>query len=276
MENSQQHAQAETPTSNFFTGSIPRNYDTYMGPVLLNPYAIDLAGRIKQHGKIEVLELAAGTGIVTRYLLQALPNADIAATDISEDMMNIAKETIASPKLYWANLDMAAIPFANDSFDLIVCQFGLMFVPDKQKALSEMHRVLKPGGQLLFNTWGNIAENPMWQISFGLFKQVFGEMPVPMQQSPFALTDLEEIKQLLTEANFTTTKVEEVRKTTQVETAKSAAQRFLLTAPTLAQKPEYYPDLLSQLEKRLAENLGDNPLVAPMMALVFEATKAGN
>ena len=266
-------SQKQNEFENFFTGSVPRNYDTYMGPVLLNPYAIDLAGRIRRHGKTRVLELAAGTGIVTRYLLQALPYADIAATDISEDMMNIAKETIASPKLNWANVDMAAIPFANDSFDLIVCQFGLMFVPDKQKALREMHRVLKPNGQLLFNTWGNISENPMWQISFGLFKQVFGEMPMPMQQSPFALSDLEEVNELLTEANFTILKAEEVRKTTEVETAKSAAERFLLTAPLLAQKPERYPELVPQLEKRLDEKLGDNPLVAPLLALVFEATK---
>ncbi len=273
MENSQQISPAETQTPNFFTGSIPRNYDTYMGPVLFNPYAIDLAGRIKEHGKIKVLELAAGTGIVTRYLLQALPNADIVATDISGDMMDIAKETITSPNLTWQNVDMAKIPFANNSFDLIVCQFGLMFVPDKPKALSEMHRVLKPNGQLLFNTWGNIAENPMWQISFGLFKQVLGEMPVPMQQSPFALSDLEEVKQLLTEANFTITKAEGVRKTTQVETAKSAAERFLLTAPLLAQKPEFYKELVPQLEKKLAEKLGDNPLVAPLLALAFEATK---
>lgn len=273
-KNEMPDATIDGPNKNFFTGSVPRNYDKYMGPILFNPYAIDLTGRISRHGRLNVLELAAGTGILTRYLLQALPAATITATDISEEMMDIAKETIHSPNLTWRNVDMETIPFADNSFDLVICQFGLMFANDKQQALNEMFRVLKPTGQLLLNTWGEIAENPLWQISFGVFRTALGDLPTPIQRSPFALPNLAEVSQLLLQAGFTIVKAEEVRKITLVETARNAAERFLLTAPALAQNPELYPTLLPQLETQLSEKLGDRPLTSPLLALVFDAAKA--
>ena len=258
---------------NFFTGSVPRNYETYMGLVMFTPYAMDIVERIKIHGTVKVLELAAGTGRVTRHLVESLPDAEIIATDISEDMMAVAKETIHTNNLSWQNVNMMEIPFADESFDLIICQFGLMFVPDKKKALEEMYRVLKTGGQLLFNTWGNIEENPMWQISFQLFAKTFGEQPMPKELGPFGLPNAEAVKELLLQANFFDFTATEVRKTSEIESASLAAKSFLMTSPVLAQKPEMFPEMHKILEAELSEKLGDNPLHCPLLALVFEATK---
>lgn len=271
MENTTKSA--NQPLPNFFTGSVPRNYDTYMGPVLFSPYASDLISRIKKEGDLKVLELAAGTGRVTRPLLEALPEARIIATDISEDMMAIAKETIEWAKLSWQNVNMDNIPFQDEEFDLIICQFGIMFVPDKLKALTEMKRVLKTGGQLLFNTWGDINQNPMWQISFSLFAKTFGEMPMPKELGPFGLTNMDYVKNLLIQTGFSEINAEEVRITSTIESAELAAKSFLLTSPVLYQKPELMPQMQLALGTELADKLGNAPLIAPLLALVFNVTK---
>ncbi len=260
-------------TQNFFTGSVPRNYDNFMGPILLNSYAADLVNRVKGTGKIKVLELAAGTGRVTKPLLAALPDAQILATDISEDMMDIAKESIISENLNWQNVNMMEIPFADNEFDLIICQFGLMFVPNKPKALTEMYRVLKPGGQLLFNTWGNLDLNPVWQISFNLFRETFGELPMLKENGPFGLPAVEPVIELMAVANFTNITGTEVHKMTEVASASTVANGFLMTQPMLKDKPDVFAAMYQKLQQALLEKLGDNPLRSPLLALVFEATK---
>ncbi len=263
----------EGTQENFFTGSVPRNYDTFMGPVLLNPYAQDLVSRVKAKGPLAILELAAGTGRVTKPLLAAMPEANITATDISEDMMEIGKEQITSAQVKWQNVNMMEIPYPDNEFDLVICQFGLIFVPDKAKAVAEMRRVLKPGGQLLFNTWGNMEENPVWHISLQLFRQTFGEMPMPKDMSPFSLPVITPVVALMTEAGFTDASGTEVRKITEVESAAIVAKGFLMTQPSLREKKELYDEMYRKLVKELGEKLGDSPLRSPLLALVFEATK---
>lgn len=261
------------PPSNFFSGSVPKNYDAYMGPILFTPYALDLVSRVKMKGEIKILELAAGTGRVTKELVNLLPEANIIATDISEDMMIVGKENIQSPNLLWMNVNMNDIPFANEEFDLIVCQFGLMFVPDKLKALKEIFRVLKKGGQLLFNTWGKMEANPMWFISIEFLTQTFGAFPMPPQMGPFGLPDMEVVKNLLYVSGFSEIAAFEVHKSSTLESATLAAKSFLMTSPAVAAKPEIFPELQTALEKRLGEKLGYHPLSAPLLALVFDIIK---
>ncbi len=275
MENKidKKEAALNDTAKNFFTGSVPQNYDTYMGPLLLRPYALDIVSRIKAGGPVKVLELAAGTGQVTRYLVEALPEATIMATDISEDMMAVGKQAIQSPNLVWQHVNMASIPFEDDLFDLVICQFGLMFVPDKLAAMGQIRRVLKPGGQLLFNTWGPVEENPIWHISMKLFTKTFGEALMPQAAGPFALTDTEQVLAFLAEAKFTNITAEMVYKTTQIERAEVAATGFVKTMPALKQNPGLYNQTLQALQRELAKQLGEAPLRSQLLALVFEATK---
>src|SRR5687768_13579650 len=123
-----------------FAGSIPAIYDSALGPMFFEPYARDLAKRLKVRSGDAVLEIAAGTGIVTRRLLKRLPaGAELVATDLNNAMIEIAKAKVdTDPRLRWQQADAGALPFPDQSFDAVVCQFGLMFFPDKVSALREV------------------------------------------------------------------------------------------------------------------------------------------
>ncbi|HWB25989.1 MAG TPA: class I SAM-dependent methyltransferase [Chitinophagaceae bacterium] len=272
METSVNTTAQQEDKQNFFSGSVPRNYDTYLGPILFTPYAIDLVARIRP-GAVKVLELAAGTGRVTTQLVQALPAAAITVTDISDDMMAIAKEAVNTPNITWQNVNMADIPFAESTFDAVVCQFGLMFVPDRAKALKEMYRVLAPGGQLLLSTWGSLAQNPVMEASFTFFESAFGQQPFQKGFEPFSLADAAVVQQWMHEAGFNNARCFEVHKTVQLPSAADAAKAFMMTWPPVMQNPGMFAPWHTQLTAGLQEKGGDNPFVSPLLALVFEGEK---
>lgn len=143
-----------------FAGSIPQLYERYLVPLIFEPYAAGMAHRVAARQPLRVLETAAGTGVVTRRLAQALPpETFIVATDLNQAMLDEAAATGTSRPVEWRQADAMQLPFPDESFDAVVCQFGVMFFPDKAKAFSEARRVLRPGGQFLFNVWDGIEEN---------------------------------------------------------------------------------------------------------------------
>jgi SAM-dependent methyltransferase len=143
-----------------FAGSIPKLYDTYLVPMIFEPYAVDLAGRVGSRSVSRLLEIAAGTGVVTRALASALPESvDIVATDLNQAMLDQASLVGMKRAVEWRQADAMELPFRSESFDAVVCQFGAMFFPDRSKAFSEARRVLAPGGVFIFNVWDRIAEN---------------------------------------------------------------------------------------------------------------------
>jgi SAM-dependent methyltransferase len=143
-----------------FAGSIPHLYETHLVPLIFEPYAKDLADRVAAIRPFSILEIAAGTGVVTRHLARALPaSTSIVATDLNQPMLNLAASLGASREIEWRQADAMKLPFADATFDVVVCQFGVMFFPDKAVALSEAYRVLRPGGAFLFNVWDRIEDN---------------------------------------------------------------------------------------------------------------------
>jgi ubiquinone/menaquinone biosynthesis C-methylase UbiE len=140
------------PGDSVFAGSVPELYDTQLGPLLFEPYAADIAKRVRAHPAQRILETAAGTGRVTRALAGA-GNARIVATDLTAAMIVVGETAVTSPNVRWQGADMLALSFESATFDLIVCQFGVMFVPDQTAAFREALRVLAPGGRFLFNVW---------------------------------------------------------------------------------------------------------------------------
>ena len=143
-----------------FTGSIPKIYENYLVPLLFEPYAADMATRVAARSPKNVLEVAAGTGVVTRAMLGALPrSAEIIATDLNQAMLEqAAMHTMVRPVAF-QQADAMELPFDDQTFDVVVCQFGVMFFPDKAKALAEARRVLRPGGALIFNVWDRLKNN---------------------------------------------------------------------------------------------------------------------
>src|SRR5690242_13893270 len=143
-----------------FAGAVPRLYETYLVPLIFEPYAADIAKRLKARRVSRLLELAAGTGVVTRAMASALPeSAAIVATDLNQAMRAAAVATGTKRAVEWRQADALQLPFDDASFDAVVCQFGVMFFPDKAKAFAEARRVLRPGGIFLFNVWDRIEEN---------------------------------------------------------------------------------------------------------------------
>src|SRR3954464_15364035 len=143
-----------------FRGSIPKIYETYLVPLIFEAYAAELVDRLLSRPPGRVLEIAAGTGVVTRRLAARLPEqAAIVATDLNQAMIDHAASLGTKRAVTWRQADATKLPFPDGSFDAVVCQFGVMFFPDKARAFAEARRVLAPGGTFLFNVWDRIADN---------------------------------------------------------------------------------------------------------------------
>lgn len=168
-------------TAPVFAGSIPTVYAQYLVPLIFEPYAADLASRVARHHPARVLELAAGTGVVTRHLAQVLPReVSIVATDLSQPMLDQAAAAGTVRPITWDQADAGHLPFPDGSFDLVVCQFGVMFFPDKVKAFAEARRVLRRHGAFLFNVWDRIEENEFPETVLQAIRHL-----LPDDQPPF-------------------------------------------------------------------------------------------
>jgi len=161
-----------------FSGSIPQLYDQYLVPLIFRPYAEDIVSRVKRLKPSIVLEIAAGTGVVTRELAKELPpDVQIIATDLNESMLAQAAATTTARPVEWRQADAMQPPFGDEMFDVVVCQFGAMFFPDKPRAFSEIRRVLRPGGTFLFNVWDRIEENEFANVVTQTLAAMFSDDP---------------------------------------------------------------------------------------------------
>jgi SAM-dependent methyltransferase len=165
-------------TDKVFTGSIPKLYETHLVPLIFEPYAADLANRLASRSLTRVLEIAAGTGVVTRALASALPeNVSIVATDLNQPMLDQAAAIGTKRPVEWRQADAMQLPFRDGTFDAVVCQFGVMFFPDKARAFSEARRVLGSGGVFIFNVWDRIEENEFADTVTTALESLFPEDP---------------------------------------------------------------------------------------------------
>ena len=186
-----------------FAGSIPALYDRCLGPLLFEPYAEEMARRAAAIAPADLLETAAGTGIVTAALARALPEARIVATDLNQAMLDVAAQRIDSAKVKFQAADAQALPFEDGSFDLIVCQFGVMFFPDRGTAYREARRVLRPGGRFLFNVWDRLEENPASEAAAMAVAALFPDDPPDfLRRVPFSYFDKEAVERDLRAAGF--------------------------------------------------------------------------
>lgn len=260
-----------------FAGSIPAAYDRYLGPMFFEPYAADLAARLNLPENSSVLELACGTGILTRALRERLPaSVKLVATDLNEPMyQNAAAKFGADAGIEWQQADASNLPFGNGMFDAVLCQFGMMFVPDKAKAAREAKRVLKPGGAFLFSTWDSLEENPLGKIPHETIAGFFEKDPPAFYQVPFGYHDKDEIWRLLAVAGFNDIRVEAVAKTSAATRAEDAATGLVHGSPislAIAERdPALFPIITKAVADALQRHFGDPTFRAPMRAIVAEA-----
>jgi SAM-dependent methyltransferase len=194
-----------------FTG--PAYYDDCLGPLLLEPFAADLARRLPQHPSGDVLEIACGTGRVTRSLRERLsPSVRLVATDVSSAMLDYAQAKLgARQDIEWRQADAMKLPFADKEFAAVVCGFGIMFMPDRQAALMEARRVLKEGGILLFNVWDDIDENPLALANTKVLEALFPGDPEVNYRFPYEMGDPGLLRELLVAAGFAQARIETKR-----------------------------------------------------------------
>jgi len=188
-----------------FAGSIPENYDRYMVPLIFEPYAADIARRAAALSPKAVLETAAGSGVVTRALAPKLPGgASYTVTDLNQPMLDYAaSQQPADSRITWRQADALALPFEDAAFDLVCCQFGAMFFPDRVSGYREARRVLKCGGHFLFSVWDRIEENVFADDVTNALAGIFPKDPPRfLARTPHGYHDTSLIRRQLEGAGF--------------------------------------------------------------------------
>ncbi len=199
------------PESKAFGGTIPGFYDRHLGPLLFTQFAANMALRVAGLKPQAVLEVACGTGIVTKALARCLGrNAQIVATDLSPEMVEFARKAVNEAQVEFRSADAMELPFTDESFDVVVCQFGMMLFPDKIAAAREAHRVLKHEGTFLFSVWGPPVSNPWSQLLETAFEEALPDSEYPFMPAPFSLADPDILRDIAVSAGFESVTVEEV------------------------------------------------------------------
>jgi len=263
-----------TETGTRFEHSTPTLYDRYMGPLLFEPYAKVLAQRAVLLQPGHILETAAGTGIVTRALHGAIPQAKIVATDVNLVMLESAAQRLGSDLVSFQQANAQDLPFDDESFDLVVCQFGVMFFPDKVRAHQEARRVLRSNGHYLLVSFDRLDLNPVPEAAANTVAQLFpDDPPLYMERGPFSYADPALIERDLLAAGFARIQLETVALTSRVN-ASDAAQGLVLGSPFRSEIERRDPSGLDRALDTVTAALGRwNEKDAPMSAHVVMATR---
>lgn len=259
-----------------FTGDIPDFYDRGLGHAMFEGCAADIARRAAADNPLRLLETAAGTGIATRCLRYTLPaSTELTATDLNVDMLSRARDKFAvGEQVTFMSADAAALPFPSFSFDTVVCQFGVMFFPDKSRAYREVRRVLRGGGRYLFSVWDAHAHNSFARLAHEAVSQSYPSDPPPFFQVPFGYHHVEVIRDSLREAGFNAIDASIVRLESRVPDPALFARGLIYGSPVieqirrrLAMDPER---LVETLTDSLVRELGLPERPLELQAIVFD------
>jgi SAM-dependent methyltransferase len=261
-----------------FAGSFAEYYDRYLVPLLFAPYADVVADRARALLPHRVLETAAGTGVLTEALASKLPTeVTITATDLSEPMIERGKVRPGMERVNWQQADAMKLPFVDGSFDLIVCQFGVMFFPDKRASFKESFRVLRPGGTYLFVVWddyANMSNSPGW-IAAETVGDMLGRDPHTLVNPPYF--DEPTIHADLTAAGFRDVRINRIARTAKAASARDAAvitvQGSLLRTAIEAADPSRLGEATKAVEQVMFARFGEGPVEGETTALIITTTK---
>jgi ubiquinone/menaquinone biosynthesis C-methylase UbiE len=265
-------------TDKEFTGSIPEIYDRFFVPLIFEPYAADIAHRLATLRPQRILEIAAGTGVVTRAVAAALPEAEIVATDLNQPMIDHAKSRQKGGRIEWRTADALALPFVDASFDAVVCQFGVMFYPDKVKGHGEARRVLKDNGSYIFNVWDKIEANEFVDVIMRELAEVFPHNPPQfMQRTPHGFHDNNVIRADLKKAGFSNITIEPMEAVSRANSAETAAKAYCQGSPLRLEIEERDAPGLDAATARAAEavakRFGPGTIEGKIRAYIVTARK---
>jgi len=266
-------------TDTVFAGSIPQFYDQKLGGLLFAPYAVDMAARVRSLTSGRLLETAAGTGLVTKELAARLPPAvEIVATDLNQPMLDYACAQAGLERVKWQQADALALPFPDASFDAVVCQFGVMFFPDRVKGYREARRVLKPGGRFVFNVWDRIAANPVMAAAVeGLARRYPQQKSWFLERTPCGYHDPATISSDLRAAGFTVVRIDPVKQSGKLSTALDAAIGLCQGTPMRGEIEALDKAGLDAATRdaaaTIAARCGQGPTETPLQALMVRTSK---
>ena len=257
-----------------FEHSTPALYDRCMGPLLFEPYAKLVAQRLAPLQPARILETAAGTGIVTRALIEVVPQTQIVATDVNPAVLEFAAQRIRSDRVTFQPADAQDLPFADGSFDLVLCQFGVMFFPDKVRANGEARRVLRSGGSYLLVSFDRLDLNPVPKAAGEAVDALFPDDPPRyMERGPFSYADPASIEHDLRAAGFKEVELETVALSSRVS-SRDAAKGMVLGSPLRAEIERRDSAALDRATDAVTEALGPwDGKDATLSAHVVTATK---
>jgi ubiquinone/menaquinone biosynthesis C-methylase UbiE len=265
-------------TDKLFAGSIPEIYDRLLVPLIFESYARDLAARVARVEPQDVLETAAGTGVLTRAIAARLPaQARIMATDLNQPMLDRASERQSHDgRIKWRQADALALPFEDQTFDVVACQFGAMFFPDKVQGYREARRVLKRGGHFFFNVWDRISENEFADVVTEALATLFPQDPPRfMARIPHGYHDVEMIRKELTAAGFMDISVETVDDTSSASSPRDPAIAYCQGTPLRneieTRDASRLEDATKEAAQALASRFGSGPIEGRIRAHVIDA-----
>ena len=265
-------------TDKLFAGSIPENYDRYMVPLIFEDFARDMAERVSARSPGAVLETAAGSGVVTRAVAPRLSqSASYVVTDLNQPMLDYAAtRQAADPRIRWRKADAQALPFEDAAFDLVFCQFGVMFFPDRQSGYREAKRVLKPGGCFLFNVWDRIEENVFANEVTNALAEFFPDDPPRfLARTPHGYHDTALIRDDLAKAGFSGVTIETRAEQSRAPSPRHAAVAYCQGTPLRNEIEARGPDKLEaatdHAASAIADRHGQGEIAAKIQAHVIMA-----
>jgi ubiquinone/menaquinone biosynthesis C-methylase UbiE len=266
-------------TDKLFAGSIPALYERLLVPLIFESYARDLADRIARAEPQDLLETAAGTGVLTRAIASRLPErARIVATDLNQPMLDQAAAQQSRPdRVRWQQADALALPFEDRQFDVVACQFGVMFFPDKVRGYGEARRVLKPDGTFIFSVWDRITENEFADVVSEAVGTLFPQdPPLFMARTPHGYHNVESISEELTTAGFANFSIETLSHRSRAASPRDVAVAFCQGTPLKseieARDASRLEDATTAAGDALARRFGDGPIEGRIRAHVISAT----
>ena len=264
-----------------FAGSIPENYDKYLVPLIFHEFAKDVSLRVHVPGGSNILEIASGTGAVSRVLRDQLPaDVKLTITDLNEPMLEICQTKFNEQEnVEFKPADAMELPFEDNSFDAIVCQFGVMFFPDREVAYKEIARVLKPGGTFYFNVWDAVEHNELSNTARTKLHEMFPDTPPKFFETPFGNYQIDHHRECLNGAGFGSQVISVISKRSVGKSARDVAMGFMKGSPLTQEILEInnsdVDSVIEDVVQALESKHGAGPTIGKMQAIVFEARLGG-